>query len=152
MSDEGAVEREVDGFIDRYTTEIAAQFRQARQALRRRVGSGFELVYDNYNALAIGYGPASNAGAVVLSIAAYPKWVTLFFMQGAGLPDPQRLLQGGGSKVRQVRLAPIGRLEETGVKALIGAALQGWPADAAPLVTIVKSISAKRRPRRPAGA
>ena len=33
-----------------------------------------------------------------------PRWVTLCFLQGAGLPDPDGLLRGGGSRVRHVRL------------------------------------------------
>ena len=68
-----------------------------------------------------------------------------------GLPDPHGLLEGSGSQVRGVRLQPISRLEAPEVGALIDAAV----AAASPLPAsgeqrlIIKSISAKQRPRRP---
>jgi len=36
------------------------------------------LVYDNYNALAIGFGPTERASDAVFSIAPFPRWVSLF--------------------------------------------------------------------------
>jgi hypothetical protein len=37
-----------------------------------------ELVYDNYNALAIGFGQTERVSDVIFSIAVYPRWVGLF--------------------------------------------------------------------------
>ncbi|MBI5719691.1 MAG: hypothetical protein HZC37_18635 [Burkholderiales bacterium] len=151
MSDDA----QIAGFLAKYAPAIVADLQVARAALTRLVPRGYELVYDNYNALAFGFGPTPRASDVVISLAAYPKWVTLFFLRGASLADPACLLQGSGSRVRSVRLSPLAVLESAGVQDLLGRALAGDAVafGAAPaLTTIVKSVSAKQRPRQPPGA
>ena len=142
---------ELEGFIDRYSPEVAADARRALAFLTRRLPTATMLVYDNYNALVVGFGTSEKVGDIILSIALYPRWVTLFFLRGVDLPDPHGLLEGSGSQVRGVRLQPISRLETPEVGTLIDAAVaRASPLPAAgkgPL--IIKSISAKQRPRRP---
>jgi len=141
----------LDGFIDRYTPEIAGDARRALTFMTARLPTATRLVYDNYNALVVGFGTSAKVGDVILSLALYPRWVTLFFLKGTVLPDPAGLLQGSGSTVRSVRLQPVERLGTPEVAALIDAAV----ANASPLPAsgegplIIKSISAKQRPRRP---
>ena len=145
-------EAEIAGFLAKYTPELRAQFKQTRARLRQHFPRGYELVYDNYNALAIGYSPAEGASQAVVSIAGYPRWVSLFFLQGKGLPDPTQRLQGSGSRVRSIRLASPATLDEPDVQALLALALGPHAPDfaAAPrLTTVVKSVSAKQRSRRP---
>ena len=146
-------ETRLAGFIARYTPDLARQLLVARQAMRRIVPRGFELVYDNYNALAIGYGHGPRASDALLSIAGYPRWVSLFFLQGATLPDPQGLLRGSGRRVRHVVLHSAQELELPALHSLVDAALAPCSsrfAVAAPLQTLIKSVSARQRPRRPA--
>jgi hypothetical protein len=144
-------QRQLDGFIDRYTPEIARDARRALTFMTARLPTATRLVYDNYNALVVGFRTSDKVGDIILSIALYPRCVTLFFLRGTVLPDPDGLLQGSGSTVRSIRLQPISRLETPEVGALIDAAV----ANAAPLPAggegplIIKSISAKQRPRRP---
>ena len=144
-------ETQLDGFMAKYSPEVAADARRALAFLQARLPTATRLVYDNYNALVIGFGATEKVGDVILSIALYPRWVTLFFLRGVDLPDPHGLLAGSGAQVRSVRLDPISRLEEPEVGALIDTALAyGRPlpaSGAGPL--IIKSISAKQRPRRP---
>ena len=45
-----------DSFLARYNPEIVAQVQEVRAHLAGRFPQGFELVYDNYNALAFGCG------------------------------------------------------------------------------------------------
>jgi hypothetical protein len=141
----------LDAFVDRYSPEVAADARRALAFLARRLPTARRLVYDNYNALVVGFGASERVGDIILSIALYPRWVTLFFVRGVDLPDPDGLLEGSGSQVRGVRLRPISRLETREVGTLIDAAV----ARASPLPAagegpfIIKSISAKQRPRRP---
>lgn len=69
-----------------------------------------------------------------------------------GLDDPHGLLKGEGSKVRHIVLTELAVLDRPEVRALMDQALARAepPIDpAAPGRTIVKSISATRRPRRP---
>jgi hypothetical protein len=147
--------RQLDVLLDRYTDEVAAAMRKALRHLRRRLPGTTELVYDNYNALAVGFGPGNRASEVVVSIAAYPRWVTLFFLQGAGLPDPRKLLKGSGTRVRHIVLTSPEVLASADVDALLGAALRSAKVAIDPArkpALIIKSVSARQRPRRPAKA
>jgi hypothetical protein len=111
-----------------------------------------ELVYDNYNALAIGFGPSQRASEVVISIALYPRWVTLFFLHGARLADPKKILKGSGTRVRHIVLRAAADGGSKDIEALIAAALRlaGQPIDPRRRrQLIIKSVSAKQRPRRP---
>lgn len=147
-----ATAAQVDAFIARYTPDMAAAITACRRRLRERVPRGFELVYDNYNALAIGYAWADKASASLVSIAGYPRWVTLFFLYGKGLPDPEGLLEGEGVRVRSIRLTSPEDLDRPAVHRLLDLALAPHEADfaAAPrLQTVVKSVAATQRERRP---
>jgi hypothetical protein len=139
-------------FLAKYTPDVARQMTAARGRLRARIPRGFELVYDNYNALATGFGPTDRASAAVVSLAAYPRWVTLFFLHGAQLADPHGLLMGAGKRVRSVRLEDAEALDDPRLVALIRQALDQQAAafaTAPPLTTIIKSVSETQRPRRP---
>lgn len=145
--------RQVADCIARYTPQMADALTACRRQLQARVPNGYELVYDNYNALAIGYAWADKASASLVSIAGYPRWVTLFFLYGKGLPDPEGLLEGDGVRVRSLRLKSPDDLDNAAVRRLLDLALAPHAADfaaAPPLQTIIKSIAAKQRSRRPA--
>lgn len=125
-----------------------------------------QLVYDNYNALAIGFSPSDRASEAIFSIALFPRNVNLFFLQGAGLPDPGKRLQGSGKVVRYVKLTTADVLDEPEICELMNVALNrasvsGFVLTNSKLIRvpldprkrgklIIKSISAKQRPRRPA--
>jgi hypothetical protein len=143
--------QDLQGFLKRYDPEIAARAKAALATMRKAVPGAVELVYDNYNALVVGFGPSERASEAVFSIVLYPRWVTLFFLKGATLPDPRRLLKGSGKRVRHIVLEDATVLSRPGVRRLIAAALKAapWPAGRGRRV-VVKSISAKQRPRRPA--
>jgi hypothetical protein len=148
-------EAELEGFLAKFEPAVAARARALVGKMRARIAGAQVLVYDNYNALAIGFGPSEKAGQAVLSLAVFPKWVTLCFLRGKGLPDPAGLLKGEGSRVRHVRLDPPERWDLPEVQALISEALARAepPFDpAAEPRLIIKSISAKQRPRRLAPA
>ena len=142
---------QLEGFMAKYSPEVAADARKALAFLEGRLPTAIRLVYDNYNALVIGFGASDKVGDIVLSIALYPRHVTLFFLRGVDLPDPHGLLEGSGSQVRGIRLDPISRLETPEVGALIDSALaNGRPMpESGEGPMIIKSVSAKQRPRRP---
>jgi hypothetical protein len=142
---------ELDGFIDRYTTQVAADARQALAFMRARLPTATRLVYDNYNALVVTFGTSDRTGGIILSLALYPRYVTLFFLNGVDLQDSNGILEGSGSTIRGVKLRPISRLETPEIGALIDAAVSNaalLPATGEGKL-IIKSISAKQRPRRP---
>lgn len=139
-------------FLARYSPEIAAQLQSAREHLASHFARGYELVYDNYNALGFGFSTSDKASGVVISVVGYPGWVTLFFLKGVLLHDPEKRLQGAGSQVRSIRLQPSSVLMDPAVQALIAQAIASVGNDLAKsplLTTVIKSASAKQRPRRP---
>ena len=150
-----ATERRIESFVAEYTPAIAEQLRDARQRLRAHFPRGVEMVFDNYNALVFGIGPTDRTRESFISIAGYPKWVTLFFLNGADLDDPQGLLEGDGKQVRGIRLKTPADLDAPAVAALIAQAVAPHRealAAAAPLSTVIKMEVARQRPRRPASA
>jgi hypothetical protein len=102
---------QVSKFIAKYSPSVATQFRSARSKVRALFPRGYELVYDNYNALGCGFSTSPKGSGVLVSIVAYQKWVTLFFFYGTRLSDPDKLLQGSGSRIRSIRLVPAALLQ-----------------------------------------
>ncbi len=146
---------QLDSFLDKFTPAIAADARVALRRMRARLPGAQEMVYDNYNALAIGFSPTDRTADALFSIAVYPRWVSLFFLQnGTRLRDPDCYLEGSGNQVRHIKLDNGAMIDDPGVQDLIAQALElaGRTIDPAqPRRLIIKSVSAKQRPRRPAG-
>jgi hypothetical protein len=145
---------QLDTFLGRFTPEVEGLARRLLARMRARLPGAKIMVYDNYNALAIGFAPGEKASQAVLSLAVYPRWVNLFFLYGAGLPDPDGLLKGTGSRVRHVRLHDESPLDDPRIEALIAEAVARAqpPFDPdAPQRLLVKMALPKRRSRRPGG-
>jgi hypothetical protein len=147
-----SVAQRVEGFIDKFDPAIATLVRAARRVLRKRFPTAVELVYDNYNALAIGFGPSERTSDAFVSLAAFARGVSLYFLYGAALPDPEKRLHGGGNQGRFIRLESLDVLDDPYVVRLLQTAADQ---EDAPLpkagrgYAVVKSVSAKQRPRRP---
>jgi hypothetical protein len=144
-------EMQLEAFLDKYEPEIAALARAALMKMQARLPGAQRLVYDNYNALAIGFGPSERASEAIFSIAVYPRWVSLFFLHGAGLRDAAGVLRGSGKLARHVVLKSAEDLDRPEIRELMAAALEAeektlaGPAEGA---LIIKSISEKQRARR----
>src|SRR4051794_4304869 len=148
-----ANERELTKFFAKYTPEIASMGRALLKKLRARLPQAVQMVYDNYNALVIGFGPNDRASEALLSLVLYPRYISLCFLKGAKLADPKKLLQGSGQLVRHIRLPNAKTLDDPDVEDLIGRAWRAGKQSPQPVGRLlIKSISEKQRPRRPAGA
>jgi len=147
---------QLDSFLAKFTPEMAKSARGVLVAMRKICPGAIELVYDNYNVLAIGFATGERVGDVWFSIAVYPKWASIFFFKTLQLKDPDKLLKGSGSTTRHIVLADgAATLAAKPVRALIDQALEkaGQLFNAGGKGRIViKSVSAKQRPRRPARA
>jgi hypothetical protein len=146
-------EEQLAGFIDKFDPDHQALIRAVRKALRKRLPTANELVYDNYNFFVIGYCATERPSDCIVSIAAGANGVGLSFYYGATVPDPHKLLLGSGSQNRFIRLESARDLANPRVGALIAAAAaQGktpLPENGKGRL-IIRSISAKQRPRRKA--
>jgi hypothetical protein len=145
-------ESELAGFIAKFAPEMQSRIRGCRAKMQERFPDAVQLVYDNYNFLVIGFGPTRHASDAILSLAAHARGVNLCFLQrGPELPDPTSILHGSGKVVRNVALGSPDDLDKPDVSALIDVALRLAPtpmdaSDGGEL--IIKSVSAKQRPRR----
>jgi hypothetical protein len=87
----------------------------------------------------------------------------LFFFHGIGLNDPHKLLKGSGNHVRHIVLKEAALLDEPAIVALMDQALLNAKVSNAKVSNakvpihpkavrslVIKSVSAKQRPRRPA--
>jgi len=137
-------------FLDRFSPEIAALARVARAKLRKRLPGAIEMVYDNYNALVIGFSPTERPSDAILSVVIFPKRVSICFIQGKHLPDPDGVLMGGGNQVRFVRLDEDARILDTPpLRALIAEAIDfGETPFRGRGQLVIRAISRKQRPRR----
>jgi len=145
-------EQELAKFMAKYEPRVAREAKKALAKVRKMAPGAMELVYDNYNALAIGFGPNEKAGQAVFSIVLYPRYVSLFFLQAKGLPDPGKRLQGAGNVARHVRLETAETLGEPEVRELMKVAMERAKVQIDPKQKrklLIKSVSAKQRPRRP---
>jgi len=139
------------GFIGKFAPAHQSLIRKARTALRRRLPTANELVYDNYNFFVIGYSPTERPSDTIVSLAAGANGVGLSFYRGATLPDPHGRLLGAGTQNRFVRLPSAAALQDPAVEALVAAAVEQArvPLSATGRSKLViRSVSAKQRPRR----
>jgi hypothetical protein len=152
VSPDADVESKIAGFLAKYTPAIEGQLREARARLQPMFPRGFELVFDNYNALVFGFSATDHRFDAFISMVGYPKWVTLFFLRGVDLHDPHKLLEGQGKQVRSIRLKDASDVETPEVQALIAQAVLPHAAalrEAPTLTTLIKQVSASQRTRRP---
>lgn len=146
-------ERQLASLIGRYSPEVAAVARGALVKMRKRLPGAVELVWDNYNALAIAFGSSEKLADVIFSIALYPRWVSLFFRTGAMLADPEKLLKGRGKAMRHIVLEHAATLDRPAVRQLMAKAQASARHPVDPKRKrrmVIKAVSAKQRPRRPA--
>lgn len=149
--DRPAASRQLGQFIAKFNPEDQALIRSIRTALRRTLPTANELVYDNYNFFVIGYSATERPSDAIVSMAAKAGGVSLCFIHGAKLPDPKRVLMGGGRQTRFIRLESARTLQRPEVAALLKAAIAKSPARFARSGRgrlIIRSVSARQRPRR----
>src|SRR3954464_11965111 len=92
--------------LAKFSPQVRAVANAALAAMRQRLPGAAEFVYDNYNALVIGFGPTDRPSDALFSVVLYPRHVNLGFLQGALLDDPAGVLLGTGTQFRHIRLIP----------------------------------------------
>ena len=115
-----------------------------------------ELIYDNFNALAIGWSPTDRMGHIFCSIAAYRSGKNLHFgfYWGSQIKDPKKLLLGSGNQYRYLLITKKEDLPKTYVKQLLKEAFANSlmkvkdPKQIMNGKTITKSISPTKRRKK----
>jgi hypothetical protein len=144
--------RQFTGFLAKFSPEVQSVAKGAIATMRKRLPGAIEFVYDNYYALVVGFGPNERPSEAVFSVVMYPRHVSLCFLFGAELDDPQKILQGSGNQVRHIRLDSAATLGRPDVKALITQAINASDTPfnrSGRRKMLIRMASAKPRSRRP---
>ena len=144
-------EQRLASFIGKFEPAHQRLIRAVRKALRTRLPGANELVYDNYNFFVVGYSPTERPSDAIVSIAAGASGVSVCFLHGARLPDPDKVLLGSGAQTRFMRLESAQVLARPEVAVLLAAAIAQSKTpfrSSARGTLIIRSVSAKQRPRR----
>lgn len=112
-----------------------------------------ELIYDNYNAVALGWSPTDRQSqtACTLSIGRTSMNVLFGFYWGTSLQDPNKVLRGGGNQFRSILVTDLNTFPKRAAEQLVHEAYTlslSKVKDSRQLMvgqTIVKSISANKR-------
>ena len=97
----GAVERDpaIDAWMEAHAGELGAIAQQWFEVMRKCGDEVRELLHDGCPVACFGDVPFAYVNV-------FTAHVNVGFFQGAGLPDPGRLLQGTGRFMRHVKLRP----------------------------------------------
>lgn len=112
-----------------------------------------ELIYDNYNALALGWSPTEKVSHIFCGIALYRtnKNIHFNFYWGSEISDPKKLLIGEGRQYRYILVKNNEGFPKTYIKKLMKDAYNNSLSKVKDKnqitkgLTITKSISAKKR-------
>ncbi len=144
-------EGQLRAYIEMFDPKHQRLIRAVRSAVRKRLPTANELVYDYNTFFVIGYSPTDRPTDGVVAIAARPDGVRLYLMQGPQSPDPKKLLMGSGKQTRFIRVEAASELAHPDVEALIAAAIDhaGVPLPSRERgKLVIRTVAAKRRPRR----
>jgi hypothetical protein len=112
-----------------------------------------ELIYDNYNAVAVGWSPTDRVGHIFCTIAVgrTSHNIHFGFYWGAELSDPDNILLGEGNQYRYIVVKDIDQFPKAYIKKLMKEAYNNSLAKVKDQKqiqkgqTITKSVSAKKR-------
>lgn len=141
-------------FLEPFDKEIVDLVMWLREFAWKLCPKANELIYDNYNAVAFGWSPTDKVGHTICSIAVgrSSKNVHFGFYWGNEIADPDKILLGQGNQYRYILVTDKKKFPKAYMKKLIGEAYANSLAkvkDPRQLLsgqTIVKSVSAKKRP------
>jgi hypothetical protein len=149
VADRRAAEAQVARLAPAHERLVAA----TRRALRKRLPTACEIVYEYRSWIVISYSPSERGYEGALAIRADADGVKLYFNSGKGLPDPEKRLQGSAN-ARWIPLETAATLARPAVARLIDEALARHrvpfpPSGRGPLTVRAASTKPSRR-REPA--
>ena len=142
----------VKEFIAPYDQRIQSITDALRDIIRQLIPEANELIWDNYNALAMAYSKSEILKDAFCHIAVYPKHVNIGFNRGAELGPYRIKLEGKGKLIRHIKVHDLNTLPEQEVqKIIVDASIHADARDpsiaekTSPGKQMVMSISEKKR-------
>ena len=122
-----------------------------RRSVLKRLPTAHEVVYEYRDCFVSSFSPSDRGYEGVFAIRGSAKGVQLYFNNGKGLPDPEKLLQGSAKVVRWIDLEGASTLARPAVVRLIDEAIARNRVPFARTVRgsiTVRLTAAKKRQRR----
>jgi hypothetical protein len=146
--------KDLTKFLQPFSKEIQELAMWLREFIWDLYPNTNELIYDNYNAVAVGWSPTDRVGHTFCSIAVGSnKYVHFGFYWGSQIADPERMLLGKGNQYRYIIVNNKDDFPKTYIKKLLKEAYANSLAKVEDKkqiikgITITKSISpVKKRP------
>ena len=143
-------------FLKPFSKEIVERVLWLREFIWVLYPQTNELIYDNYNALAVGWSPTDRVGHTFCSIAVgrTSNNVHFGFYWGSEISDPGKILLGEGNQYRYILVPDKNKFPKAYIKKLVKEAYTNSLAkvkDKKQIMngqTIVKSISTKKREKK----
>lgn len=141
-------------YLSVFQTEVVKKVLWLRNWVWEQYPQCNELIYDNYNAVAIGWSPTEKLGQVFCSIAIYRAGnnnIHFGFYWGAELPDHRKMLLGNGNQYRYIQVKeladfPVDYMRQLVMDAyIISTNKIKNPKDVVEGKTIAKSVSSNKR-------
>jgi len=124
MATYDTAELQLRSLIEKFDAREQAFIRSVRDAVRKRLPTANELVYDYGTFFVIGYSPNENPTDGIVSLAARPDGMRLYFMHGPKLPDPNKRLKGSGKETRFIHVEDANEMAHPDVEALFAATIE----------------------------
>ena len=106
-------------FVAPYDQEIQKSTMQLRNFITDLVPEANELIWDNYNAVAMAYSKSEKLKDAFCHIALYSKHVNFGFNRGAELSSSAIQLQGKGKLIRHIKLTNFDSFPKKEIEKLI---------------------------------
>ncbi|MEO0471854.1 MAG: DUF1801 domain-containing protein [Bacteroidota bacterium] len=110
-------------FLAPYSPEIQALTMDLRNFLTALIPEANELIWDNYNAVAMAYSKSEKLSDAFCHIAVYAKHVNFGFNRGAELSKQTVKLAGKGKLIRHVQVRKMETFPQDAIKEMIWEAL-----------------------------
>src|SRR6476659_3254800 len=92
-----SAEAELRGLVDKFASANGRLIAAVRRSLQKRLPTAHEVVYEYRDCFVISFSPNEHGYEGVLAIRGSADGVRLYFNQGKGLPDSEKLLQGSAN-------------------------------------------------------
>ncbi len=143
-------------FLKPFSEDITERALWLREFIWDLYPQANELIYDNYNALAVGWSPTDRVGHTFCSIAIgrTSNNVHFGFYWGSEISDPDKILLGEGNQYRYILVPDKNKFPKVYIKKLVKEAYANSLAkvkDKKQIVsgqTLVKSVSVKKREKK----
>jgi hypothetical protein len=115
--------KEFDDFLSAYSPDVQKLAKRARKLIFEVTPDVSETVYPAMKVVRYGLQGNKMAG-LVFGIMPTKAGVSLGFMHGTSLPDPEGLLEGTGKNLRHVKLKKKEDVDNPALKALVEAEIR----------------------------